>query len=58
MGSLTGNTLQVDTNQKLPDGTVNPYFGQVFIEEGQGGTGLDVWYRPETDDNFRADARL
>jgi outer membrane receptor for ferric coprogen and ferric-rhodotorulic acid len=54
MGSLTGNTLQVDTNQKLPDGTVNPYFGQVFIEEGQGGTGMDVWYRPETDDNFRA----
>ena len=54
MGSLTGNTLQVDTNQKLPDGTVNPYFGQVFIEEGQGGSGMDVWFRPQTDDNFRA----
>ena len=53
MGQLTGNTLQVDTNQKLPDGTVNPYFGNVFIEEGQGG-GMDTYVHPQTDDNFRA----
>ena len=53
MGQLTGNTIQVDTNQKLGDGTVNPYFGLPFIEEGQGG-GMDTWYRPQTDDNFRA----
>jgi hypothetical protein len=53
MGQLTGNTIQVDTNQKLPDGTVNPYFGLPFIEEGQGG-GMDTWYHPQTDDNFRA----
>jgi hypothetical protein len=53
MGSLTGNTIQIDTNQKLPDGTVNKYFGLPFIEEGQGG-GMDTFYHPQTDDNFRA----
>ena len=53
MGALTGNTLQVDTNMKLPDGTVNPYFGAPFIEEGAGG-GMDTFYIPERDDNYRA----
>ena len=53
MGSLTGNTIQVDTNLKLPDGTTNPYFGLPFIEEGAGG-GMDTWYHPQTDDNYRA----
>ncbi len=53
MGSLTGNTLQVDTNLKLPDGTTNPYFGLPFIEEGAGG-GMDTFYLPERDDNYRA----
>ena len=53
MGQLTGNTIQIDTNAKLPDGTTNKYFGLPFIEEGQGG-GMDTWYHPQTDDNFRA----
>ncbi len=53
MGQLTGNTISVDTNQKLPDGRVNPYFGLPFISEGVGG-GLDTFYNPQTDDNYRA----
>jgi len=53
MGQLTGNTVQVDTNTKLPDGRVNPYFGIPFISEGVGG-GLDTFYNPQTDDNLRA----
>jgi len=53
MGSLTGNTLQVDTNLTLPDGTANRYFGLPFIEEGAGG-GMDTFYLPQRDDNFRA----
>jgi len=53
MGQLTGNTIQVDTNSKLPDGRTNPYFGIPFISEGVGG-GLDTFYNPQTDDNYRA----
>ena len=53
MGQLTGNTIQVDTNQRLPDGRSNPYFGLPFISEGVGG-GLDTFYNPQTDDNLRA----
>lgn len=53
MGQLTGNTIQIDTNQKLPDGRTNPYLGLPFISEGVGG-GLDTFYNPQTDDNYRA----
>ena len=53
MNSLTGATIQVDTNTRLIDGRVNPYFGIPFVSEGVGG-GLDTWRLPETDDNYRA----
>jgi hypothetical protein len=51
-GQLTGNTIQIDTNTKRIDGTTNPYFGLPFISEGVGG-GMDTFYTPQTDDNFR-----
>ena len=35
------------------DGTTNPFFGLPFISEGVGG-GMDTFYTPQTDDNFRA----
>ncbi len=53
MNQLTGATIQVDTNQKRIDGTPNPYFGLPFVSEGVGG-GLDTFYSPQTDDNYRA----
>ena len=53
MNQLTGATIQVDTNQKRIDGTVNPYFGLPFVSEGVGG-GVDTFYTPQTDDNYRA----
>lgn len=53
MGQLTGNTISVDTNTKLPDGRTNPYYGLPFISEGVGG-GMDTFYNPQTDDNYRA----
>lgn len=53
MGQLTGNTISIDTNQKLPDGRSNPYLGLPFISEGVGG-GVDTFYNPQTDDNLRA----
>ncbi len=53
MNQLTGATIQVDTNQKLVDGTPNRYFGLPFVSEGVGG-GIDTFYTPQTDDNYRA----
>ena len=53
MGSLTGATLRVDTQAKMIDGATNPYFGLPFLLEGEGG-GLDTFFKPETDDNYRA----
>ena len=53
MAQLTGNTITVDTNTKLPDGRTNPYFGLPFIYEGEGG-GMDTFFNPQTDDNYRA----
>ncbi len=53
MNQLTGATIQIDTNQKRIDGTPNPYFGLPFVSEGVGG-GLDTFYSPQTDDNYRA----
>lgn len=53
MSQLTGNTIGVDTNSKLPDGRTNAYFGLPFIYEGEGG-GMDTFYNPQTDDNYRA----
>ncbi len=53
MNQLTGATIQIDTNVKRIDGTPNPYFGLPFVSEGVGG-GLDTFYSPQTDDNYRA----
>lgn len=53
LNSLTGATLRVDPNAKMINGSPNPYFGLPFISEGEGG-GLDTFYLPETDDNYRA----
>ena len=53
MSQLTGATLSIDNNSRLINGTANPYFGLPMIGEGQGG-GMDTWFNPETDDNYRA----
>ena len=53
MSQLTGATLQIDANVKLVDGRPNPYFGLPFVTEGTGG-GIDTFYSPSTDDNYRA----
>ncbi len=53
MGSLTGNTVQIDVNKNNIDGTPNKYFGLPYINEGIGG-GMDTFYHPQTDDNYRA----
>lgn len=53
INQLTGATLSVDTNKNNLNGTPNPYFGLPYISEGVGG-GLDTFYAPETDDNYRA----
>jgi outer membrane receptor protein involved in Fe transport len=53
INQLQGATVGIDTNQRMPNGAANPYFGLPFIYEGAGG-GLDTWVLPETDDNYRA----
>ncbi len=53
MNQLTGATIQIDTNVKNINGTANPYFGLPFVSEGVGG-GMDTFYSPQTDDNYRA----
>ena len=53
MNQLTGATIQIDTNVKNINGTANPYFGLPFVSEGVGG-GVDTFYAPQTDDNYRA----
>lgn len=50
VSQTTGATLAIDTNQKLPNGQNNPYFGLPFIED----SAPDTFRNPETDDNFRA----
>src|SRR5262249_24118818 len=52
INQLQGATLSIDTNTKLINGQPNPYFGLPFISEGVGG-GLDTFFAPETDDNYR-----
>ena len=52
LNSLTGATVRIDTNTKLINGSPNPYFGLPFIAEGEGG-GMDTFFLPETDDNYR-----
>ena len=52
ISQLQGATIGIDTNQRLPDGSPNAYFGLPFIYEGAGG-GLDTFVMPETDDNYR-----
>lgn len=51
LSQLTGATLTVDTNVKLPDGSANPYYGLPFVSDGPG---PDTFFQAETDDNFRA----
>jgi outer membrane receptor protein involved in Fe transport len=53
LNSLTGATLRIDTQSKMINGSPNPYFGLPFIAEGEGG-GMDTFFLPETDDNYRA----
>ena len=53
VNQLQGATLAVDTMKNNIDGTANPYFGLPYIMEGQGG-GIDTFYNPQTDDNYRA----
>ncbi|HVU32560.1 MAG TPA: TonB-dependent receptor [Opitutaceae bacterium] len=53
VNQLQGATLGVDTTKNMVDGRANPYFGLPFIYEGAGG-GLDTFYAPENDDNYRA----
>jgi hypothetical protein len=53
MNQLTGATIQIDTNVKNINGAANPYFGLPFVSEGVGG-GVDTFYAPQTDDNYRA----
>lgn len=53
MNQLTGATIQIDTNVRRIDGTPNPYLGLPFVSEGVGG-GIDTFYAPQTDDNYRA----
>jgi hypothetical protein len=50
ISQLTGATLQIDTNTKLPNGATNPYFGKVYVSDST----PDTFYQPETDDNYRA----
>ena len=53
LSQLQGNTIQVDTNINLPDGTPNPYYGLAYVPLGLGG-GVDTFYSPETNDSYRA----
>jgi hypothetical protein len=53
LNQLTGATLFIDSNVNNMDGTKNAYFGLPYIMEGQGG-GIDTFYQPQTDDNYRA----
>lgn len=53
INQLQGATLGIDTNKNMPDGRANPYVGLPFLYEGAGG-GLDTFYTPQTDDNYRA----
>ncbi len=52
LSQLQGNTLQVDTNINMLDGTPNPYYGLAFTPLGLGG-GVDTFFSPETNDSFR-----
>ena len=42
--------LYVDTNTHYLDGTPNPYFGSPYVFDSQ----ADTFYRPETNNNYRA----
>lgn len=53
LNQLQGNTLQIDTNTKLPNGQNNPYFGLPLVQLGVG-NGVDTFFHPEIDDNYRA----
>jgi outer membrane receptor protein involved in Fe transport len=53
LSQLQGNTLMVDTNTKMPDGSPNPYVGLAYVPLGLGG-GVDTFFAPETDDSYRA----
>ncbi len=50
ISQLTGATLTVDTNTRLPNGQPNPYFGKVYVPDST----PDTFFQPQTDDNYRA----
>jgi len=50
LNQLTGATLTIDTNLKLPNGQANPYYGLPFVSD----SAPDTFNLPETDDNYRA----
>lgn len=54
LSQLQGNTLVVDTNTKLMDGTPNPYAGLAYVPLGYGGGAVDRFLSPETLDSYRA----
>ncbi|MBC2606115.1 TonB-dependent receptor plug domain-containing protein [Pelagicoccus albus] len=49
VSQLNVATLYVDTNSHLPDGTVNPYAGAVYMEDQD----PDRFYRDITNDQYR-----
>ncbi|OAM87405.1 hypothetical protein AW736_23305 [Termitidicoccus mucosus] len=50
VATLDVNTLYVDTNVRLPDGSLNPYLGQVFVRDQD----PEIYVNSETADNYRA----
>ncbi|MEO7414105.1 MAG: TonB-dependent receptor plug domain-containing protein [Opitutaceae bacterium] len=44
-----GNTLEIDTNERLLDGRINPFFRHTFI----GGVNPQIYRRPSFTDNYR-----
>jgi outer membrane receptor protein involved in Fe transport len=50
VGQLNMPTLFVDTNKNMPDGTANPYFGKVYVEDQD----PDRYINKSLDDHYRA----
>ncbi len=49
VAQLNTATLFVDTTKNLPDGSTNPYFGKVFVEDQD----PDRYINKQTDDHYR-----
>lgn len=50
VAQLNVATLFVDTNKNMPDGTANPYFGKVYVEDQD----PDRYINKSLDDHYRA----